>query len=83
MQALILLCGDAKEEGGNKSVFFTEEMPAVAVEKLVMYTDLVYGISNGQFYMVYQPQIDLKTEIICGAEALVQMAASSKRIDAA
>ncbi|MDR3491560.1 MAG: EAL domain-containing protein [Gammaproteobacteria bacterium] len=62
----------AKNEGGNKSAYFTHEMPTVATDKLDMHTDLIQAMAKNQFYMVYQPQIDLKTGKICGAETLVR-----------
>lgn len=62
----------AKEQGGDKSVFFTKELPAIALDKLTMYDDLHQAIIKKQFLINYQPQIDLKTGKICGAEALVR-----------
>lgn len=62
----------AKKQGGNRSVFFTKELPAIALDKLTMYDDLRQAIIKKQFIINYQPQIDLKTGRICGAEALVR-----------
>lgn len=62
----------AKKQGGNISVFFTKESPAIALDKLAMYDDLHQAIIKKQFFIDYQPQVDLKTGKICGAEALVR-----------
>lgn len=63
---------DAKSQGGNTSVFFTNELPAIAIEKLSMHADLRQAIAKNQFFLNYQPQINLKTEEICGVEALIR-----------
>lgn len=62
----------AKKDGGNKSIFFTKELPGIALEKLAMHIELHQAILKNQFFLNYQPQIDLKTGNICGAEALVR-----------
>ena len=62
----------AKNDGGNKSILFTNELHGITLEKLNMHVDLHQAITKNQFLLFYQPQIDLKTGNICGAEALVR-----------
>lgn len=61
-----------KKHGGEKIEFFDKKLPNIASEKLSLYRDLHTAIINNQFYLNYQPQIDLKSGKICGAEALVR-----------
>lgn len=63
---------NAKKQGGKKSILFTKELPIIASKKLSMHTALHEAIINNQFYLDYQPQIDLLTGHICGVEALVR-----------
>lgn len=62
----------AKMKGGNQIEFFSKEFSGIASEKFDMHTDLQSAINKNQFYLNYQPQIDLKSGRICGAEALVR-----------
>jgi diguanylate cyclase (GGDEF)-like protein len=62
----------AKDLGGNRINFFTKELPLIATKAMAMDTDLRKAISNNQFFLEYQPQIDLKTGNICCVEALVR-----------
>ncbi|HEY3487003.1 MAG TPA: EAL domain-containing protein [Gammaproteobacteria bacterium] len=41
-------------------------------ERLVLETRLRNAITNNELYMVYQPQIDLKSSKVCGFEALMR-----------
>jgi len=61
-----------KDEGRNGFHFHTDEMNEVVVRKSNLASSLRKGIENKEFSIVYQPQIDLKTNQICGAEALVR-----------
>jgi diguanylate cyclase (GGDEF)-like protein len=58
--------------GGNNYQFYRSEMNARALERLKMEGDLRRGIENGELRLHYQPQIDLSTNKILGAEALVR-----------
>jgi len=62
----------AKKHGGNKVEFFNKELSGIAAEKLAMHIEIRQAIINNEFFINYQPQIDLKTGNICGAEALVR-----------
>jgi len=62
----------AQSLGGNNYQFYRAEMNARALERLRMEGDLRRGIENGELRLHYQPQIDLSTNQILGAEALVR-----------
>ncbi len=62
----------AKALGRNAYHYFTPAMQESAQKRLQMMSDLHLAIEQKQFYLVYQPIIDLMTGDIQKAEALVR-----------
>ncbi|NLI82910.1 MAG: EAL domain-containing protein [Deltaproteobacteria bacterium] len=62
----------AKNGGGNRFQFFTEEMNAVVVERLELENDLRKALERGEFELHYQPQYDLNRNAVVGLEALLR-----------
>lgn len=62
----------AKAQGKNTYQFFTGEMNKVALERLILENQLRKVLSRQELQLYYQPQIDLKTGRIVGAEALLR-----------
>ncbi|GJI98283.1 hypothetical protein RugamoR57_50010 [Duganella caerulea] len=62
----------AKDMGKNNCQFYTREMNACIEEKLVLLEGLRGALDDGQFRLVYQPKVDLRTGRIFGVEALVR-----------
>src|SRR6202167_2308483 len=62
----------AKRGGRNKVLFFTSEMNAEAVELLTMDKNLRLALERKEFFLVYQPQIEIETGKITGLEALIR-----------
>ncbi len=62
----------AKDEGRNNFKFFTAEMNTVLVEHLRLVAQLRTAIEDEEFFLQYQPQIDLLTGQLVGFEALVR-----------
>jgi diguanylate cyclase (GGDEF)-like protein/PAS domain S-box-containing protein len=62
----------AKEAGRNTFRFFDEAMNVEAVDHLVMRNGLRRALDNGEFVLYYQPQIDLASGAVTGAEALLR-----------
>lgn len=58
--------------GGNNHQFYQAEMNARALERLTMEGDLRRAIKHDELRLYYQPQVDLSTHQIVGAEALVR-----------
>ncbi len=62
----------AKDEGKNRFEMFEEQIRADMIERLELKNDLRRGISNDELILYYQPIVDLATDRITGAEALVR-----------
>lgn len=62
----------AKEEGKNNFQYYSSEMTKKAFERVVMEASLRKALSNNEFVVYYQPQIDGRTDKIIGMEALVR-----------
>jgi diguanylate cyclase (GGDEF)-like protein/PAS domain S-box-containing protein len=62
----------AKDGGRNRFSYFTAGMQAAAMERLQVANDLRDALDARQFFMVYQPIVDLQTGAVHKAEALVR-----------
>jgi diguanylate cyclase (GGDEF)-like protein/PAS domain S-box-containing protein len=62
----------AKEQGRNNFQFYSNAMNAAANERLVLEAEVRHAAEREEFVVYYQPQIDLRTNCIIGAEALVR-----------
>jgi len=62
----------AKRRGRGRYEFFAPEMSARASERLALEADLHRALEREEFVLHYQPQADLRTGNIVGAEALLR-----------
>ncbi|WP_163101651.1 EAL domain-containing protein [Peribacillus alkalitolerans] len=62
----------AKLAGGNRVFYYSNEMNEQAVHRLEMESNLRRAIINEEFYLCYQPLVDLPTGRIYGSEALIR-----------
>ncbi len=67
-----LALGGAKEAGRNTFRFFLSGMNATAREYLHLVAELRAALGQGAFVLHYQPQFDLRSGRVIGAEALVR-----------
>lgn len=75
--ATLLQCADtamyrAKEAGRNDYRFYDARMHAEATSRVQMRFCLSRAIERGEVSLHYQPQIDLRSGALCGAEALLR-----------
>ncbi|PSR17987.1 GGDEF domain-containing response regulator [filamentous cyanobacterium CCP3] len=62
----------AKLRGKNCCQIFDCQMSLTMLARLTLETDLRRGLDNQEFIAYYQPVVNLKTETVCGFEALVR-----------
>jgi diguanylate cyclase (GGDEF)-like protein len=62
----------AKERGRNNFQFFTSEMNARANERLALEHSLRRAIERNEFLLHYQSKVDVATQHVIGAEALLR-----------
>jgi diguanylate cyclase (GGDEF)-like protein/PAS domain S-box-containing protein len=62
----------AKHNGGNTYGFYSPEMNAHAVDRLLLKNELRSAIQRNEFELLYQPKIDLRNGRITGCEALLR-----------
>ncbi|HPF25423.1 MAG: EAL domain-containing protein [Steroidobacteraceae bacterium] len=62
----------AKQNGGNSFSFYSPEMNAAAVERLMLKSKLRRALERDEFLVRYQPKVDLRDGRIVGAEALLR-----------
>lgn len=62
----------ARNQGGNQYQFYTPQLQVASSDRLALETSLRYAIEREEFQVYYQPQVNLATGQIIGAEALVR-----------
>jgi len=62
----------AKDKGKNTFRFFSREMDSLAANRLNIETNLRRAIRNNEFELYYQPRVDLRTDKVSSAEALIR-----------
>ncbi|GAK52142.1 diguanylate cyclase/phosphodiesterase with PAS/PAC sensor(S) [Candidatus Moduliflexus flocculans] len=62
----------AKEQGRNTYMLYTRPMQDVLMERMALERDLYNALTQNELRVYYQPQLDMKTGKIVGAEALVR-----------
>src|SRR5256885_7806900 len=62
----------SKQNGGNTFAFYSPEMNAAAVERLMLKSKLRRALERDEPEIRYQPQVDLRNGRIIGAEALLR-----------
>jgi len=72
IQSADLAMYDSKRRRRNGWQAFSPELASRQQERLAAETQLRRALDNGEFHLVYQPQVDLRTGRILYAEALVR-----------
>lgn len=73
----ILKCADmamyqAKERGKNQAYIWKDDALSVTLRRLEYENDIRVALKQREFYLVYQPQIDVETGEMRGVEALLR-----------
>lgn len=72
LRAADLAMYKAKEAGKDRWVVFDAQMEVSATEELLLKSSLADALARDQFVLHYQPIVDLTSERIVGAEALIR-----------
>jgi diguanylate cyclase (GGDEF)-like protein/PAS domain S-box-containing protein len=62
----------SKQNGGNTFAFYSPEMNAAAVERLMLKSKLRRALERDELEIRYQPKVDLRSGRLIGAEALLR-----------
>lgn len=62
----------ARQQGGDQYEFYTAAYNIGSCERIALQSHLRYALERQELQVYYQPQVDLKTGEIVGAEALVR-----------
>jgi diguanylate cyclase (GGDEF)-like protein len=62
----------AKELGRSRSIFFEEQMNKDAEHRVSLAADLKHAIRRNELVLFYQPKVELETQRMPGAEALLR-----------
>ena len=61
-----------KQQSGNTYTFYAKDMNARAVERLSLENQLRKALDRDEFYLHYQPKVDIATGQVVGVEALIR-----------
>lgn len=62
----------AKQRGKNTNQFYSPDMNASVQERIALERGIRKGLERGEFFLVYQPKVELETGWIVGVEALLR-----------
>lgn len=62
----------AKDQGRNNFQYFTDDMNIESLARMSLENELRIAVSNEDFVVHFQPQVDMTAGRICGYEALVR-----------
>ncbi len=72
MQDATFAIQEAKKQGGNRFVFFSQELANQNERVRLIANNVVHALANQEYYMVYQPVYNLSTKKITSYEALLR-----------
>lgn len=72
MQQANIAMHHAKEEGRNNYQFYSEDINSISYHQLQLESKLRHALEKQEFVLYYQPKVDIATQTITGAEALIR-----------
>ncbi len=74
---------DAKRQGGNRLCIYNTDLGERTYRKLAIEARLTGALEREELYTVYQPKLDLGSERVVGAEALLRWRSGGKLVSPA
>jgi len=62
----------AKERGRNNFQFYSAELNKLTIQRFELETRLKGALDRGEFFLQYQPEVDIRTGQVLGVEALLR-----------
>lgn len=62
----------AKKHGKDSFMFYNEQLSERAIEKIKLKKELINALTNGEFELYYQPQVNATHGRVMGVEALIR-----------
>ncbi|WP_158538289.1 bifunctional diguanylate cyclase/phosphodiesterase [Falsibacillus pallidus] len=72
MQNADTALNQVKLHGGNNLLFFSNDMNEDALRRVELESQLRRALDNGEFFLVYQPILDIRNKKVTGLEALIR-----------
>lgn len=72
MLANVLLAARQAQDLGLRWKLHTQNAASATDRGVALLADISYALTDDQIYVVYQPKYDLRSDVICGCEALVR-----------
>jgi diguanylate cyclase (GGDEF)-like protein len=72
----------AKANGKDRTAVFESSMQTAAQDRLLLEMDLRAAVDDHQFFLMYQPTFDLRSETVTGVEALLRWRHPSRGVTA-
>jgi len=63
---------EGKKQSNKRYCFYSEEMREEDYDNVMLESEMHYALDNREFELYYQPQVDIKDDVIVGAEVLVR-----------
>ncbi|KTD15985.1 regulatory protein (GGDEF and EAL domains) [Legionella lansingensis] len=70
----------AKEQGGNQFQFYTYSLGKKSAARMELESELYKAFENQEFFLCYQPQLDVATQRLISVEALIRWRHPTKGI---
>lgn len=80
MNCVSMTLNDARRSTTSNQVWFSMKQYECKLEEKHMLEQFRQGIDNKEFVVYYQPKVDVRTNTLCGAEALVRWIKDGKMI---
>lgn len=80
LQRTDVALGHVKAENQNDFAIYRKAMSNITAERLALAADLRHALSRDEFFLVFQPQVDIETGRIGSVEALIRWRSPSRGV---